>query len=74
VGGQPAQDRVLPAVEQRAGHLGRDQGQALIAGLVSGGVQAQQRRTRLLGPNLVGVGLGGGGQLPGQVGVIPTSR
>jgi hypothetical protein len=67
VGGQPAQERVSPAVVERVGDRGRDPGQVLVAGVVGGGVQAQQRGQRLLGPDLVGVGLGRGGQLPGQV-------
>jgi hypothetical protein len=45
----------------------------LVTGVVSGAVEPVQGAQRLLGPGLVGIGLGGGDELAGQMGIIPIS-
>jgi hypothetical protein len=64
---EPDPHGVAERVDQRVADRRGDRGVPGIAGLVAGVDQPAQRALRLLGPVLVGVALGGVGEVPQQV-------
>jgi hypothetical protein len=71
--GEPQQDAVAERVDQGRGDVAGDGGQALGAGGVRGVDQALEGLADLDGPVRFGVGLGGGGQVAQDVGLMPIS-
>ena len=63
---QADQDGVAPRAQQRICDIRRDFGSTAIAGVVSGGVEREQRVQGLLWPVLAGVGFVGGDEFAGD--------
>ena len=69
---QPAEQGAFPPIQQRVEDIGRNLDQIRLPRPVGGGVELVERIQRRLRPGVVGVGLLGGDEFPGDV--RPTER